>query len=233
MKVLIVKHAVFEKEGNMAAWLQKKQADVVYLNLYESTVFPDPKTFDLIVLLGGPMSVNDEEEYPWLVAEKRFVKEALLLDMPILGICLGGQLIANALGAPVTLNKETEIGWHTISNSTSNSTSNKRIFQFPEQMPIFNWHGETFALPTGAESIMKSQACENQGFQYGGKVIGLQCHPEVTPEIIQDWIDEIGEQMVQGEFVHTPEQMFVDVENKVAQAQIQLENMLDFITIKK
>ena len=229
MKVLIVKHAPFEREGNMVAWLQRKQAEIEYLNLYESTVFPDLKAFDLMVLLGGPMSVNDEQLYPWLVPEKQFIKDALSLDMPILGLCLGGQLIANALGAAVTLSKETEIGWHTVSNRTLN----KKLFQFPEQMPIFNWHGETFALPNGAEPLLKSQACENQGFQYGEKVIGLQCHPEVTPEIIQDWIDEIGDQMTQGEFVHTPEQMFIDVEDNVAQAQAQLENMLDFITSKK
>ena len=228
MKVLIVKHAPFEREGNMAAWLQRKQAEIVYLNLYESAVFPDPKAFDLIVLLGGPMSVNDEQIYPWLVPEKQFVKEALSLNMPILGLCLGGQLIANVLGAAVTLNRETEIGWHTVSNNTSN----KNLFQFPNQIPIFNWHSETFALPKGAEPLIKSQACQNQGFQYGDKVIGLQCHPEVTAEIIQDWIDEIGEQMTQGDFVQTPEQIFADAEVNIAQAQMQLEKMLEFITTK-
>ena len=229
MKVLIIKHAPFEREGNMSAWLQRKQADIVHLNLYESTEFPDLKSFDLMILLGGPMSVNDEKSYPWLVTEKQFIKDALSLNIPILGLCLGGQLIANALGAAVTLNKETEIGWHTVSNSTAN----KKLFQFPEQMPIFNWHGETFALPKDAELLIKSQACQNQGFQYGDKVIGLQCHPEVTSEIIQYWIDEIGEQMTQGEYVQTPEQMFTGAEEKIAQAQIQLERMLDFITATK
>ncbi len=229
MKVLIVQHESFEKEGNMADWLEKNQAEITYLKLYEEQNFPNPADFDLIILVGGPMSVNDEAEYPWLVTEKEFVRQVLKLEIPMLGICLGGQLIANALGAEITLNKEAEIGWFDIENVAKQED----VFQFPDKVEIFHWHGETFALPDGAVPLIKSEACENQGFQYGRYVIGLQCHPEATTEVIQEWLDQTGGQMAQGNYIQTAEQMLDDVDGKIARSQQLAGAMLDYITAEK
>ena len=116
--------------------------------------------------------------FPWLVSEKQFIREAIRSGKPVLGICLGAQLIASAMGAGVYRNPLKEIGWFPIRGISSNDSS---VFCFPPSMIVFHWHGETFDLPPGATRLAKSDGCENQAFQFGQSVIGLQFHLETTP----------------------------------------------------
>lgn len=226
MNVVVLKHAPFERLGQIELWLQETSASVETVALYDDEVqYPPLTSTDLVIALGGPMSVNDEVNYPWLVAEKQYIRDVVEADIPLLGICLGGQLIATALGAKVTDNPEVEIGWHTVSNVADDAT----VFQFPRALEIFNWHSETFALPKDGKRLLESQACPNQGFQLGERIIGLQCHPEVTPPIIQEWIDEIGEQMTVGDFVQTPQAMLAEPETKMQSVRPVLFDLLDYL----
>ena len=124
------------------------------------------------------MSVNDEADYPWLAAEKRFIGEAVRAGKSVLGVCLGAQFIASAMGAPVYPNHTREIGWFPIEAVPH---SEPGAFPFPAASIAFHWHGETFDLPPGAIHLARSAACENQAFQLGPCVIGLQFHLETTP----------------------------------------------------
>ncbi len=185
MRAHYLQHATFEELGIIEPWLEKVGYKITSTRLFESTNFPSQHSIDLLIIMGGPMSVNEENEFPWLAAEKQFIREVINLRKPVLGICLGAQLIANAMGAKVYRNKEKEIGWFPISGVPSD---NQSVFKFPPTAQVFHWHSETFDLPRGAIHLAKSDGCENQAFQLGESVIGLQCHPEVTPESVQRFV---------------------------------------------
>lgn len=136
------------------------------------------------------MSVHDESEFPWLVEEKRFLREAISAGIPILGICLGAQLLASALGAKIYKNSQKEIGWFDITKVPNPG------FQFPDTIKVFHWHGETFTLPPGAVHLARSAACEQQAFQYGENIIGLQFHLETTQETINSLIKNCNDELI-------------------------------------
>ena len=146
------------------------------------------------------MSVNDEQDYPWLAAEKAFIRRVIEAGKATLGICLGAQLIANALGGEVFKNSVKEIGWFPIRAA---KTSNEAGFQFPEEIAVFHWHGETFSLPTGAVRIAESEGCKNQAFQLGAHVIGLQFHLETTPDSARAIVSNCRRELVAGEYIQT------------------------------
>jgi GMP synthase-like glutamine amidotransferase len=173
-------HVPFEGLGCIRAWLATHGIDVTGTRLDESARLPTIGDIDLLIVLGGPMSVNDERQYVWLATEKSFIRAAIEEGKRVLGICLGAQLIASALGARVYSNPAREIGWHSIASVRAESAS--AAFRFPSALQVFHWHGETFDLPAGAVQLARSVACENQAFQVGARVIGLQFHLETTPE---------------------------------------------------
>jgi GMP synthase-like glutamine amidotransferase len=145
------------------------------------------------------MSANDEHAYPWLKDEKAFIREAVSRGLLVLGVCLGAQLIASAFGARVFANDHKEIGWFPIHAVTTDADA----FRFPPQANVFHWHGETFDLPPGAVHLARSIGCENQAFQIGKNVIGLQFHLETTPETVDQIIQYCRHDLVDGEYVQT------------------------------
>ena len=177
MRAHYLQHVPFEDLGSIEAWLQVTGYEITNTQLYDFGGFPRVEDIDLLVVMGGPMSVNDEQDYPWLAEEKKFIKNTINTGKPTLGICLGAQLIANSMGGEVFPNSVKEIGWFPIQAVKSESDA---IFQFPEEIEVFHWHGETFSLPPGAVQIAESKACKNQAFQIGAKVIGLQFHLETS-----------------------------------------------------
>ncbi|MDR1728852.1 MAG: type 1 glutamine amidotransferase [Acidobacteriota bacterium] len=181
MKTRIFQHVPFEGPGSIAAWLDLRQAQVAYTRFFATPEPPLPDALadlGMLVVMGGPMSVNDEAEFPWLAAEKRFIRAAVAQGVPTLGICLGAQLIASALGARVYKNPVKEIGWFPVRAVPVGAGA----FRLPEECLVFHWHGETFDLPEGAVRLAESAPCRNQAFQVGDHVIGLQFHLETTPE---------------------------------------------------
>lgn len=179
MRVHILQHVPFEGPGSIARWLAAHGAIVTRTALYEAPVFPALDELDWLIVMGGPMSVNDEAQLPWLAPERRFVADAMARDKTVLGICLGAQLIAAAAGARVRPGREREIGWHAVLPAASRE-SDPLAALFAPATEVFHWHGETFDLPRGARHLLRSAACDHQAFTLGDRVLGLQFHLETT-----------------------------------------------------
>lgn len=204
MRAHCFQHVPFEGLGSIEPWLDSNGYELTSTRFFESTDLPDSKTIDLLVVMGGPMSVNDEDKYTWLALEKQFVREIIAFGKPVLGICLGAQIIANAMGAKVFPNPVKEIGWFPVHAVPSVDSS---VFNFPPSQIVFHWHGETFDLPRGAVRVAKSEGCENQAFQLGKRVIGLQFHLETTPRSASELVSNCREEIVPSRYVQTEEEI--------------------------
>ena len=159
-----------------------------YVNFGRSNYsIPKLRNYDGLVVLGGPMNVDETDEYPYLVPETEAIREFIDMDAPVLGICLGSQLIAKALGARVLKNPEKEIGWYDVS-TTEEGKRDPLLGVFSEVEKVFQWHGDTFEIPQGASHLATSSACANQAFRYGDKVYGFQFHIEVDAPMIERWL---------------------------------------------
>lgn len=201
MKAHYMQHVPYEGLGTIAPWLERHGARITGTRWYEpDAIIPPVEQVDLLIIMGGPMSVTEEDEYPWLVQEKTFVREMIAQGKPVLGICLGAQVIASAAGGAVYPNGEREVGWFPVAAVAS---GNADAFAFPAEFLPFHWHGETFDLPAGAVHLARSVACENQAFQLGERVIGLQFHPEVTPAVVAEFIDHNRDYLIDAPYVAT------------------------------
>jgi GMP synthase (glutamine-hydrolysing) len=141
-----------------------------------------------LIVMGGPMNVDQTRQHPFLAAEPDWIREAIDRRLPVLGVCLGSQLVAKALGAPVTANPVKEIGWHPLELSDA-AADDRLLAGCPRQFTVFQWHGDTFALPEGAVPLARSTACENQAFRHGDGVYAFQFHLEVTAGMMDSWLD--------------------------------------------
>jgi GMP synthase-like glutamine amidotransferase len=226
MKVHVLQHVFFEGIGSMAPWLSAHDARVTYSRFYESSIVPDPSGLDLILALGGPMSVNDEDSFPWLIQEKQFVRDAIQRGLPVIGICLGAQLIASALGSRVYPNREKEIGWFEIEATPCGDD----VYRFPQKATVFHWHGETFDLPAGATLLAKSTACANQAFQVGKRAIALQFHLETTPESLDSIINNCRHELIEAACVQTESSMRAASSIEYANINRLMEDLLAYVT---
>ena len=183
-EILIFRHAAGEGPGYFARFLDRHglRYRVVRIDRNE----PVPANIDdsaALVLMGGPMSVNDP--LPWIPKVLRLIGEAMAADRPVLGHCLGGQLLSKALGGTVTSNAVREIGWFPVRRE-ANAEADDWLDGLTPEFEAFHWHGETFTIPRGGSRILSSNACANQGFVIG-KALGLQCHVEMLPQMVHDW----------------------------------------------
>jgi len=142
-----------------------------------------------LVVMGGPMNVDQIGQHPFLATEPGWIREAIEHRLPVLGVCLGSQLVAKALGAAVTANPVKEIGWYPIELREA-AAKDRLLAGCPPRVMVFQWHGDTFALPEGAVPLARSTACENQAFRYGDRVYAFQFHLEVAADMIEAWLDE-------------------------------------------
>lgn len=193
-KVHYLQHVPFEGLGYIETWVREKGCDLSVTKLFEEHQFPDLKSFDLLIIMGGPMGVYEEDKYLWLAEEKFFIKKAIDAGKCVLGICLGSQLIAASLGAKVYPNLEKEIGWLPI--TFTDDIAQKELFDSKEKsLFVFQWHGDTFDLPQNAKLLASSNVCCNQAFLYNNNVLGLQFHFEVTEascsEMLENGIEEL------------------------------------------
>lgn len=197
--------------GNIGAWIARKGHTLTKTLLYEKPLFPDPEEFDLLLIMGGTMSVYQEEKYPWLKPEKEFVRKVIKAGKPALGSCFGAQMIAEVLGGKVTENRFKEIGWHTVRSVNGKNLSERLSSELPSCMfPEFTgfmWHGDKFEVPSGAVKLFESEACSNQGFIYNGNVLGLQFHPEADRQWIRNLIKDSGHELVKGKYIQSEKEI--------------------------
>lgn len=226
MNAHVLQHVPFEDIGSITSWLEARRATVAYTRFFDNPTLPPLDGLELIIVMGGPMSVNDVALFPWLRPEKDFIRKAIEMGIPILGICLGAQLIASALGSQIYQNREKEIGWFFI-DATDNVPN---IFSLSEKYMVFHWHGETFDLPVGAIRLARSAACENQAFQVGQRVIGLQFHLESTPDSVREMIDNCSNELLPGRYVQTEVQLQEGARSFYADNNALMEKILSFIT---
>lgn len=188
MRLLVLQHEACEPLGIFESLLEKKGIECDYARLYEEKAPAGLDGYDGVIAMGGPMNVYQEKEYPFLKADDRLIKEALKKGKPVLGVCLGAQLMAKALGARVSKGIEKEIGWYKVKLTRGGRMD--RIFGgFDPEFMVFQWHGDTFDTPRGATRLAGSALFANQAFRFG-KSYALQFHLEVTDEMIRDWLDE-------------------------------------------
>ncbi|MDD5254793.1 MAG: type 1 glutamine amidotransferase [Candidatus Omnitrophica bacterium] len=188
-EILILKHIGIEGPGTLGDFLAQSSFRVRTIELGEGEDLPENTEGLLaLVLLGGPMNVYEDERYPFLNKEESFLKEALRCSIPILGICLGAQVLAKACGATIRKNPVKEIGWYPVGLS-EHGRGDALFGGLPETLNVFQWHYDTFDIPAGACRLAEGAACRNQAFRFGANAYGLQFHIEVTPQMIGSWID--------------------------------------------
>ncbi len=182
----VIRHLAFEDLGSFADVLVRRNIELVYYEAAQDDLTEiDPGSDDLLIILGGPISVNQTNVYPFLETELALLRKRLPLDRPTLGICLGAQLIAKALGSVVYAGAEKEIGWSELSLSATGQASVLQHFAPPAQ--VLHWHGETFDLPAGARQLAATPGYVNQAFAYGERVLALQFHAECTERGLENW----------------------------------------------
>ena len=186
MKLVVVQHLFCESPGAYDTELDRRGVEREVVEIDTGDPLPDWSEFDGIIAMGGPMSVNDEADHPWLVEEKRWVAEAVRAGKPFFGACLGVQLLASALGAPVYPLAEAEVGLLPVIR-TQEGVVDAVIGGLAEPLVTMQWHGDTFDLPEGAVLLASSPAAPNQAFRFGDAAYGIQFHLEVTPEMAEQW----------------------------------------------
>ena len=200
MKLHYLQHAPTEGIGAIEDWARERGDTITGTHLYRGDPLPELAAFDFLVIMGGAMNVHQHRDHPWLPVEKALIGDAIRAHKPVLGICLGAQLIADVLGAKVTQNSEIEIGWFPVRFQRHPLLEN-----FPPELMTLHWHGDTFSLPDGAESIAASDACAQQGFVYGDRVVGLQFHPEVRPRDVEAFVGDFSDDLNPRRFVQGAE----------------------------
>jgi GMP synthase-like glutamine amidotransferase len=225
MRLHYLQHVPFEDAANVAVWAERHGHAVTVTRLYQADPLPDLSAIDWLAIMGGPMNIYEHEAYPWLPAEKEYLRRAIQRGLPLLGVCLGAQLVADVLGGPVTRNPFPEIGWHRVWRTEDGATS--RLFEtFPAEFVPFHWHGDTFQIPPRAVRLASSEACENQAFQFGDRVIGLQFHLDYSADSIRRMIDHCGDELRPGPHVETDAARLIDTD-RAAGTQALLDRLLD------
>lgn len=211
MRVHHLQHVPFENLGSIQTVLKKNGHTLTSTHLYKGDNLLSVNDLDLLIVMGGPMSVSDENIYPWLKAEKQFIKEAIKSGKKVLGICLGAQLIAEVLGAEVHKNKYREIGWFNV-EITEEAAQTALSDILPDSFEAFHWHGDTFEIPAGAIHIAQSEACKNQGFIFDNRVLALQFHLETTPESAEALLKNCRDELDGSKYVQNEKEIYSDRE---------------------
>ena len=210
MRVLCIRHVPYEGPGSIALWAKRRGH--AFVEARAVATLPELGSFDMLVVLGGPMGARDDDAYPWLPAERAFIARAVEEGKLVLGICLGAQLLAAALGGRTFRNPESEIGWYPV--STTGAGRQSRVFAgWPTSFLAGHWHSDTFEPPEGTPIAFMSEACMRQAFEMnGGRVVALQFHLEWTEHALTRLVEECGAELVPAAHVQTAERMIAHPE---------------------
>ena len=228
MRLHALQHVPHEGLGSIGPWAVERGHAVAVTRAWAGDALPAPDAFDWLVVLGGPMSVGDEARLPWLRDEKRLVRAAVDAGRRVIGICLGAQILAEALGGRVLPAQDREIGWFPV--TMSRGSRHSRVFgALPARWEVFHWHGETFELPAGAVHLAGNEACENQAFLHGANVLAFQFHPEVTRGLVEEMVRGNAGDLEDGPRVQSPAEMLGD-EPRFAKSREWMRRILDSLS---
>ena len=223
MNLCVLQHAAFEGPGEIAAWAGRHGHPVRVHHLYRGDPLPRLDAFDLLVVMGGEMNIYQYRDWPWLKPEREFIQSALAQGKRVAGICLGAQLMADALGARVFQNAEHEIGWFPI---TWTDEARAAFPGLPDASTVLHWHGDTFELPPGAMRMAASEGCPDQGFLIRDKCLALQFHLEVDPPLVKQFVDGQGQWPAEPH-AQTPEAILSEADSYCDRNRQLLHGMLD------
>jgi len=195
-----LQNVAFEDAAQVGLWAVQRGYTATGTHLYAGETLPDLDGIDALAVMGGPMNIYQHRDCPWLVEEKRFLARAVRLGVPVVGICLGAQLLADVLGAKVVQNGEIEIGWFDVTRAPE-ATETPLGRAWPERFEAFHWHGDTFEIPAGATRLAQSEATANQAFAYSDNVLALQFHLDYSAESIEKMIEHCGHELAEAPFV--------------------------------
>ncbi len=226
MRIACLQHASFETPANIAVWAEARGHSITITHLYRGDPLPNLADFDFLIAMGGPMSVNDESEHPWLAPEKELIRQCVRANKFVLGVCLGSQLIANALGSRVYRNHAKEIGWMPV--SLLPVASDSTLSKLPPRLAVFQWHGETYDLPPGCMHLAQSEGCRIQAFEHPS-ALALQFHLEVTEDGVKELIRHCASDIGTGQWEQSKEQMIEGGSKYGEAARRTLFDILDTI----
>lgn len=202
MRIHALQHVAFEGLGSIGPWITAHGHQLSRTRLYAGDPLPRPEAFDRLIIMGGPMNIYEEARYPWLTGEKALIRNVIEAGKSAVGICLGAQLLADALGSPVFAGQEKEIGWLPITLTPARQET-ALLSGLPAQATVLHWHGDTFNLPPGAVHLAASAGCCQQAFLYENRILGLQCHLEATPATVQEMLAHCRHELVPGRYIQT------------------------------
>lgn len=207
MDIHVLQHVPYEGPGTIRGRAGKNNHRLhIYPVFMEDSSWPQFHSDDVLVIMGGPMNIYEEETYPWLSDERAFIREAVATGRKVLGICLGAQLIADVIGGKVVRNSHTEIGWFPI--HWTKQARDSILFQHSEEkMMVYHWHGDRFELPPDAELLAGSEGCANQAFRYMDNVVGFQFHAEMRVEDAGRLIEHSSDELKPGTYIQSGDQM--------------------------
>jgi GMP synthase-like glutamine amidotransferase len=206
LRIHYFQHVAHEGPGSIEEWIKSKGHSLTATKFFKGEKLPELNDIDWLIIMGGPMSVNDENQHPWLAEEKKFIKHAIESGKTVLGICLGSQLVSAALGAKIYRNKEKEIGWFDIELSVA-AQSGELFFGMGKRLKVFHWHGDTFDLPDNAIHLASSEACKNQAYVYKDKVLALQFHLETTEDSLTEMLKGGIDEGVNGRYIQSEKEI--------------------------
>ena len=209
MKIHWFQHVPFEGLGSIENWALEHGHELSCTRIYAGEQPPTADNYDWLIVMGGPMGVDDLAEHPWIVGEKLAIRVAIDARKHVLGVCLGAQLIASVLGAQVAVNGQKEIGWFPV-RLTQNAALSPFFVDFTDKFDAFHWHGDRFDCPRSGLRMALSDVCDQQAFVYKERVLGLQFHLETTPATAAALIEHCGHELVEGASIQTAEQMLAE-----------------------
>ena len=228
LRIQTFMHVSFEGLGCIETWTKMHNHSVSYTRFYEQYQLPEIEDIDMLIVMGGPMSVYDENIYPWLKQEKDFIQNVINNGKIVLGICLGSQLIAEVLGASVYPGKQKEIGWFDL-YATENGLNHPMLKSFEQRFHVFHWHGDTYNLPLQTEHLFFSDVCKSQAFLFENRVLGLQFHFEVTAESVSLMVENGMSELIESETVQSANYILNETDYYNAN-NVKMFKILDYLT---
>lgn len=228
MNIHFLQHVSYESPAYLEQWFRDQGDKISITHLYQNDTLPKAEDADILIVMGGPMGVGDEADYPWLKDEKLCIRSFMDAGKKVIGICLGAQLIADVLGAQVYKGENKEIGWFPV-YKVQGSGESALSDLMPKEFQAFHWHGDTFDLPENSVHLLSSKGCRNQAFSVEGRIFAFQFHLETTEESAALLVENSRDELIPDFFVQSEKDLLVNEEG-YAEMHLLLDRILERIS---